>query len=982
MEIKKIDEFRWEIPKREGMNVPGRIVADEGIVEMLREENEKNAEWNSLNQIRNVASLPGIQKYSLALADVHCGYGAPIGSVTAMDMQTGVITFGSIGFDINCLEGNTKILHEFGYNKKMKDFGNSWRKERIKCSNPAKKMKDTEIERFISFKPKGRVFRVKTETGREIIATEEHPFFTPKGMVELKHFNGEKIAVYPFTGVEFEEPSEKTIIGKKDIEKLSLKKNLKQSIDELEKRNLLPLKMNNEKFPYLIKLMGYIIGDGQVFFSKNERACIWFYGKKEDLREIRKDIEKIGFKASRVYSREREHSIKTMYGLVEFKATEHSIKSSANSLAALLMAMGLPVGNKTTQDFALPKWLFECPKWQKRLFLASFFGAELTSPKTVTNHGYNFYNQIISMNKKEKFANSGRKFLKQLTELLKEFGVESSQIREREEYKNKAGEISVRLRLQINGTNENLRNLWEKIGFEYNKKRSFLANTALQYLKLKENVLRGRKKAEKKAKSLKAKGKTMQEIATVLEKENVNKRFLERSVWSGRKTSPRIASNFPKFEEFLEEATKGLGETGQVWERIVSREEIPFKREVYDFTVKDENHNFIANNFVVSNCGVRTLRTPLREKDLQGKREELAEELFRKIPAGLGSTGKLKLGEEEIDEVLTGGAEHVVKLGYGFPQDLEFTELEGKAKGAKPENVSRKAKQRQSKQVGTLGSGNHYLEVQIVEEIFDAGAGKAFGLNAGQVLVSIHCGSRALGHQIGMDYLQELANATKKYGIKIGDRELVCAPVRSKEGQKYFSAVNAGMNCAFANRQVLAHLTREAFGNVLGTGEREIGTLYDVGHNTAKIEVHEIGGEKKELMVQRKGSTRGFGPGRKEVPEQYRKAGQPILVGGTMGTYSYILAGTEQGMLEAFGSGVHGAGRKMSRHAATRQFRGEQIARELKERGIIVKAHSWKGAAEEAPGAYKDIDSVVGVMHSSGINKKVARVKPVITVKG
>jgi len=233
-----------------------------------------------------------------------------------------------------------------------------------------------------------------------------------------------------------------------------------------------------------------------------------------------------------------------------------------------------------------------------------------------------------------------------------------------------------------------------------------------------------------------------------------------------------------------------------------------------------------------------------------------------------------------------------------------------------------------------------------------------------------------------MDYLKELGEATKKYGIKINDKELVCAPIKSIEGEKYFSAVSAGINCAFANRQVLAHLTREVFCNVLGLSEREIETLYDVGHNTAKIEVHEVEGERKELMVQRKGSTRGFGPGRKEIPEKYHTVGQPILVGGTMGTHSYILAGTEKGMLEVFGSGVHGAGRKMSRHAAIRQFRGEQIALELKEKGIIVKVHSLKGAAEEAPSAYKDIDSVVSVMHSTGLNKKVARLKPIITVKG
>ncbi len=372
----------------------------------------------------------------------------------------------------------------------------------------------------------------------------------------------------------------------------------------------------------------------------------------------------------------------------------------------------------------------------------------------------------------------------------------------------------------------------------------------------------------------------------------------------------------------------------------------------------------------------------MAREDIEGKKKELAEELFSRIPAGLGVKGKLELKESEIDEVLVKGAKYAVEKGYGYREDLEFIEMNGRAEGAKPGNVSRKAKQRQFKQVGTLGSGNHYLEVQLVEKILEEESAKAFGLFEGQILVSIHCGSRALGHQIGMDYLSELMKASEKYGIDLPDKELVSAPIASEEGQRYFSAVNAGMNCAFANRQVLAHLARESFSRVLGVGEKAIRTLYDVGHNTAKIEEHLVEGKKKKLLVHRKGSTRAFGPNRKEVPKRYRKAGQPVLVGGTMGTASYILRGTEKGMTETFGSGVHGAGRKMSRHAAIKQFNGKAIAGELAGKGIIVKTHSWRGAAEEAPLAYKDIDSVVRVMDKTGVNRAVARLRPVITIKG
>ncbi|MEM0359783.1 MAG: RtcB family protein [Candidatus Diapherotrites archaeon] len=382
------------------------------------------------------------------------------------------------------------------------------------------------------------------------------------------------------------------------------------------------------------------------------------------------------------------------------------------------------------------------------------------------------------------------------------------------------------------------------------------------------------------------------------------------------------------------------------------------------------------------NCGVRTLATLLKKSEVEKRKKELAEELFKNVPAGLGVTGKLKLSQSEIDEVLVKGAEFSLAKGYGFKEDLEFIEMNGKARDANPENVSLKAKQRQFKEVGTLGSGNHYLEVQFVEKIFDEEIAQAFGLFEGQIVASIHCGSRALGHQIGADYLVELKKASEKYKLHLADPELVSAPIESEEGKKYFSAVSAGMNCAFANRQVLAHLARESFARVFGVNEREIRTFYEVGHNTAKIEEHEVEGKQKELLVQRKGSTRGFGPERKEVPAQYRKFGQPVLVGGTMGTASYVLAGTIKGMKETFGSAVHGAGRKLSRNAAIKSFKGEQIATELNKKGIIIKTHSWKGISEEAPQAYKDIDEVIEIMAVTGISRKVARLKPMITIKG
>lgn len=382
------------------------------------------------------------------------------------------------------------------------------------------------------------------------------------------------------------------------------------------------------------------------------------------------------------------------------------------------------------------------------------------------------------------------------------------------------------------------------------------------------------------------------------------------------------------------------------------------------------------------NCGVRVLKTPLAKRDVEAKKEEIASQLFRAIPAGVGSEGDIRLTMDEIDEVLIKGAKFAVERGYGFPEDLEYIEEHGGVKDARPENVSRKAKERQFRQVGTLGSGNHYLEVQWVEEVYDPKAAEAYGIYKDQILVAIHCGSRALGHQIGTDYLKTLEEASRRYGIPIRERELVSAPFKSEEGQRYFTAVNCGINCAFANRQAIAHLTRKALSPIFGIGMHEIKLLYDVAHNTCKLETHEVDGVKKMVIIHRKGATRAFGPGREEVPEAYREVGQPLLVGGTMGTASYILRGTEKGMEDCFGSAVHGAGRALSREKAKRMWRGEQLLKELAEKGIIIKSRSKPGVAEEAPGAYKDVDKVVEIMHGAGVNRKVAKVRPMVCVKG
>ncbi|MFA5357957.1 MAG: RtcB family protein [archaeon] len=382
------------------------------------------------------------------------------------------------------------------------------------------------------------------------------------------------------------------------------------------------------------------------------------------------------------------------------------------------------------------------------------------------------------------------------------------------------------------------------------------------------------------------------------------------------------------------------------------------------------------------NCGVHSLVVPLKATVIEKKKKEIAEQLFRDVPAGIGSKGDFELNSDELDELMEKGAEFAVDRGRGRKEDLKFIEENGRVKGANPKDVSQKAKERALKQIGTLGSGNHYCEVQGVEKIFDDGAAEAFGLETGGTVVSIHCGSRALGHQIGSDYLSILAEASRKYKINIPDKELVCAPIESEEGKNFFSAVKCGMNAAFANREAIASLVRGSFAKVFGISEREIKTLYDVGHNTAKKEKHKILNKKADLLVQRKGSTRGFGPGREEVPAKYRKVGQPVIVGGTMGTHSFILKGTEKAMEETFGSTIHGAGRAMSRTQALKRWNGESLIQELAKKGILVKAKSTKDLPEEAPLAYKDVEEVVNIMDCAGISTKVARLRPIVCVKG
>ena len=384
------------------------------------------------------------------------------------------------------------------------------------------------------------------------------------------------------------------------------------------------------------------------------------------------------------------------------------------------------------------------------------------------------------------------------------------------------------------------------------------------------------------------------------------------------------------------------------------------------------------------NCGVRLLRTSLSLDEVKARLAPLVEALYRYVPSGVGSKGPVALQASEMDEVLAGGARWAVEHGYGRPEDLDVQEENGRLATAQPELVSSAARQRGLKQLGTLGSGNHFLEVQTVDEVTFPEFAQALGLAKGTVTVMLHCGSRGLGHQVATDYIATMDQYLTRAGTHLVDRQLSCAPIESPEGQRYLAAMAAGANFAWANRQLITHSVRRAFRETFERSDEELGlsVVYDISHNMAKVEEHALPSGRRTLLVHRKGATRAFPPGREEVPTAYRPFGQPVLIPGDMGTASYVLAGLPSSMDRSFGSSCHGAGRRLSRHAAVRQFRFEEVTRRLREKGILVRSASREGVTEEAPGAYKDVEEVVRVAEGAGLTRRVARLVPLGVIKG
>ncbi|MBW2991378.1 RtcB family protein, partial [Candidatus Woesearchaeota archaeon] len=671
----KVNDHLFVIKKSGRMKVPVKIFVSEKLLNKLKED-------NSLKQGVNVASLPGIYKASIMLPDAHQGYGFSIGGVAAIDFEHGCISPGGIGFDINCLTMDSKILCEHGYFKFIQSFENDF--DEVENAHPEYSLKTKKLRNslvsfdisqksfsskqagfFMKKKHSGTILEIETKLGFKLQITEDHPILTRNGMVEskdlLKH---QEIAILPFKGVEYKEPENRILVDEEIFSK--------QEKNELKKRGLLPLTLKHDKLPIITKLFGYLLGDGTIYFS-GKKGYVNAYGPEEDLKEMQNDLKKLGFSA-KIYSRVRDHKIPTRYGKVEFTNKTYELHTPSKALAKLFCELGYPEGNKTSMPFSVPSWIHTSPLWIKRLFLSGLFGAELSSPRTHTKTGFDC--PTLSINKNSVLLDNVREFCIQIMELLEEFGVETYRLLQRKDFVNKQGPTH-RLRIQISSKEDNLLNLWEKIGFSYNKKRDNLSHIAMTYIKSKKIMTKKRKEVALKTKKLKKKGLKLKEIQKLLESPITNKRFIERHYYEN--ASHRLPLDFISFKEYVKLKEKNLKEHGCLFDSIKSIKKKEYNNYVYDFNIP-RTHSFVANNVVVSNCGVRLLTTPLKKNDVEPKIKALLESLFRNVPSGVGSESFIRLSDAELDSVLSKGAEWAVEQGYGFKEDLERCEEGGRMK--------------------------------------------------------------------------------------------------------------------------------------------------------------------------------------------------------------------------------------------------------------------------------------------------------------
>jgi tRNA-splicing ligase RtcB len=967
--LEQVREYVWEIPKEGDMRVPARVLASEPLLEQIGDD-------LTLQQLKNSTHLPGITKYALCMPDGHQGYGFPVGGVGATDAETGCISPGAIGYDINCLPGDSEVRLSFGRKARLDELEERFESEQAVVA--ADGLTTSDIQLFTESEKK-EVYEVETETGQRVEATADHPFLTPEGMTDLSELEaGDDVCLQPFEGLDAEEPEEFVVLSEEDFEDAN-----PQIKRVLNSRDLLPLKSTDEAFNHLLKIVGFLTGDG----SFGAEGMAWFYGEPEDLEDIRGDVRATGFKPSRVYARDRDHEIDGN----DFETTEYSFKTTSKALKLVYKKLGAPDGPKVESRFTTPDYFDRLTDWQKALYVSAYFGAEMNAPSA--QHDKNLHCPKVSQNRVPETADDGEQFLCEIAEFLESVGIETNEI-ERFDADTTRSSGMVRLRLGIKNDSANLIRFFSTVGYRYNHEKRRRSVEAIQYLRTKEREIERREEIATRAEALSDGGTPVEEIKDEFE---VNDRFIERSVWDGRDGRPRPGQSFPSFEEFCETCSVPDDLTTTVEIEAI---EPAGERTVYDIGVEHDAHNFVANQFVVSNCGVRMMRTNLTYDDVQGKEEELVEALFANVPSGLGGGGIVETDRATIDDILARGMDWALEAGWAVEDDLEHCEDEGVRYDADPSAVSQEAKDRGRNQVGSLGSGNHFLEVQRVTDVYRDDVADAYGLEENQLVVLIHCGSRGLGHQTCTDYLRKIEKEHGDLLADLPDKELAAAPAGSQLADDYYGAMCAAINFAWTNRQLIMHRTRQVFEKVFGRDWRdmEMHLLYDVAHNIGKKEVHDIGvdsegrpardreaiaHEERELYVHRKGATRAFPAGHPEVPKAYRDVGQPIIIPGSMGAGSYVLRGGDQSLDLTFGSTAHGAGRVMSRTQAKQEFWGGDVQDDLQEtQQIYVKAQSGATVAEEAPGVYKDVDEVVRVSDALGIGDKVARTFPVVNIKG
>ena len=934
VKLKQIDKAIWMMEQHDTMKVPAYIFANDKLIGKMQKD-------RTLQQLKNVASLEGIINHASVMPDGHEGYGFPIGGVAAFDAEDGLVSPGGVGYDINCLPAGTKILTALGYSKPIESFESSFSftvqtNGTVLMMGKSALSTGKEIKNAIHFMHKnyeGGIYSISTFSG-SVRVTKDHPVITPEGKrLSSELTEGDTCLIYPFEGVEYEYFCEK----------------------------------ENELAIYA-KLLGYLTGDGTLTRSGNKIRAI-FFGKKGDLEGIKKEITTLGFH-SHLTERTRNHEINGK----KFIATNCELHVYSKQFTEKLIELGAALGNKTKVSFRVPEWIRHAPVWIKRLYLAGFFGAELSSPSTSSKTG--FYMPNVSMNKLASLENDARIFLLDISEMLKEAGIEVYKIAFVERIKNK-----VRLRLEIASDEENLEKLYSKIGYEYNEKRSIAGMSAVIYIRMKRAYRNKREEIRAKITELKSKGFHLRELQEKFSGRWANARFIERAYYGGR--NARAPLSIPSFDEFYKNQLEIYEKFGALSDEIVQISKKSFSGKVYDFEVEDI-HRFIADGIVVSNCGVRLLTTELTEAQVRPKIREVCDALFKNVPSGVGSEGRLKISHEELDVAVVEGIDWALEKGYGRKEDKERTEEYGRMAGADPTAVTPTAKKRGKTQFGTLGAGNHFLEIQVVDKIMNPEAAKAFGLYEGQITVMIHCGSRGYGHQVCTDSIPPLLDLARRSNLWLPDPELVYAPIKTPEAQRYMDSMRCAVNYAFVNRHIIAHWTRETFDQVFGKGTSEpMKLVYDVAHNIAKYEEHTVDNKRRKLIVHRKGATRAFPAGREELPPLYRSIGQPVLIPGSMGTSSYVLVGRPKGLDVSWGSTCHGAGRAMSRGDAIRSHDGRALTKELWEKNqIYIRATEPKVVAEEAPDAYKNVDDVVESVALAGISDIVAKLRPIGVVKG